>query len=38
MRIGYFIDTLISLDIQEIVKIGGELLELNEGVFYRKKI
>ena len=33
---GYVIDTLTSLDIQEIVKIGGEVVEIYEGVFYRE--
>ena len=37
MRNGYIIDTLTSVDIQEIVKIGGKLVEIYEGVIYRKK-
>ena len=28
MRIGYIIDTLTSVDIQEIVRMGGKLIEL----------
>ena len=32
MRNGYIIDTLTSVDIQEIVKIGGKLIEIYEGV------
>ena len=33
---GYFIDTLTSNDIHEIVKKGGNIIETNEGVFYRE--
>ena len=36
MRNGYIIDTLTSVDIQEIVKIGGEVDEIYEGVIYRE--
>ena len=36
MRNGYIIDTLTSVDIQEIVKIGGKVIEIYEGVIYRK--
>ena len=36
MRNGYIIDTLTSVDIQEIVKIGGKVIEIYEGVFYRE--
>ena len=36
MRIGYIIDTLTSVDIQEIVKIGGKVVEIYEGVIYRE--
>ena len=36
MRNGYIIDTLTSVDIQEIVKIGGKLVEIYEGVIYRE--
>ena len=37
MRNGYIIDTLTSIDIQENVKIGRELIEIYEGVIYREK-
>ena len=36
MRNGYIIDTLTSADIQEIVKIGGKVIEIYAGVFYRE--
>ena len=36
MRNGYIIDTLTSVDIQEIVKIGGKVIEIHEGVIYRE--
>ena len=36
MRNGYFIDTLTSVDICEIVKIGGKVIEIYEGVIYRE--
>ena len=36
MRNGYIIDTLTSVDIQEIIKIGGKLNEIYEGVVYRE--
>ena len=36
MRNGYIIDTLNSVDIQEIVKSGGKVVEIYEGVFYRE--
>ena len=36
MRNGYIIDTLTSVDIQEIVKIGGIVDEIYEGVIYRE--
>ena len=36
MRIGYIIDTFTSVDIQEIVKIGGKVIEIYEGVIYRE--
>ena len=36
MRNGYIIDTLTSVDIQEIVKIGGTVIEIYEGVIYRE--
>ena len=37
MRNGYVIDTLTSVDIQKIVKIGGKIIQVYEGVFYREK-
>ena len=37
MRNGYIIDTLTSLDIQEIVKTGAKVIETYEGVIYREK-
>ena len=36
MRNGYIIDTLTSIDIQEIVKIGGKVIEIYGGVIYRE--
>ena len=36
MRNGYFVDTLTSVDIQEIVKIGSRVVEIYEGVIYRE--
>ena len=36
MRNGYIIDTLTSVDIQEIVKIGGEVIEIYEDFIYRE--
>ena len=36
MRNGYIIDTLTSVDIQEIIKIGGKLVQIYEGVIYRE--
>ena len=36
MRNGYIIDTLTSVDIQEIVKIGGKVVQIYEGVIYRE--
>ena len=38
MRNGYIIDTLTAVDICEIVKIGGRVIEIHEGVIYRAKI
>ena len=34
MRNGYKIDTLTYVDIQEVVKIGGKVIEIYEGVNY----
>ena len=36
MRSRYISDTLTSVDTQEIVKIGGEVIEIYEGVIYRE--
>ena len=36
MRNGYIIDTLTSVDICEIVKIGGRVVEIYESVIYRE--
>ena len=36
MRNGYFVDVLTSVDIKEIVKIGGKVIEICEGVIYRE--
>ena len=36
MRNGYIIDILTSVDIQEIVKIGGKVIEIYEGVIYKQ--
>ena len=36
MRNGYIVDTLTSVDIQEIDKIGGKVVEIYEGVIYRE--
>ena len=36
MRNGYIIDTLTSVDNQGIVKVGGKVIEIFEGVIYRE--
>ena len=36
MRNGYITQVLTSVDIQEIVKIGGRVIEIYEGVFHRE--
>ena len=36
MRNGYISDALTSVDICEIVKIGGKVIEVYEGVIYRE--
>ena len=36
IRKGYIIDTLTSVDICEIVKMGGKVNEIYEGVIYRE--
>ena len=35
-RNGYVIDTLTSVDIQEIVKLGEKIFQIYEGVIYRE--
>ena len=35
MRNGCIIDHLTSVDIQEVVEIGGKVIEIYEGVIYR---
>ena len=35
-RYGYILDHLASADIQEIVEIGGKVIEIYEGVIYRE--
>ena len=36
MRIGYILNTLNSVAIQENVQIGGKVIEIYEGVIYRE--
>ena len=36
MRIGYILDTLTSVDIQKIVKIGGKVIQIYEGFIYQE--
>ena len=36
MRNGYITQVLLSVDIQEIVKIGGRVIEIYEGVIYKE--
>ena len=36
MRNGYIVDTLTSVGICEIVKIGGRVIEIYKGVIYRE--
>ena len=36
MRNGYIVDYLTSVDIQDIVKIGGKVIEIYEGVIYKE--
>ena len=36
MRNGYITDTLTSVDIQEIVKIGAKVIQIYEGIIYKK--
>ena len=35
IRNGFILDTLTSADIQEIVNIGGKVIDFYAGVFYR---
>ena len=35
MRNGYIIDTLLCIDIQEIVITGEKTIEINEGIIHR---
>ena len=37
-RNGYVVDTLFSVDIQEIVKIGVKVIEIFESVIYRENL
>ena len=36
MRNGYIVDILTSVDIQEIIKTGGKLIKIYEGVIYKE--
>ena len=36
IRNGYIIDTLTSVDIEEVVKTGGDVIQLYEGVIHRR--
>ena len=36
MRNGYIIDTLTSVDVCESVKMGGNVIQIYEGVIYRE--
>ena len=36
MRHGYIVDALTFLDIQEIIKMGGKVVEIYEAVIYRE--
>ena len=38
MRNGYIIDYLTSVDIKEIVKIGGKVKQINEGVIHKENL
>ena len=38
MMNGYIIEHLTVVDIQEIVKIGGKVIDIYEGVIYRENI
>ena len=36
MKIGYILDTVTSVDIQEFVKIGGKVIEIVEVAIYKE--
>ena len=36
MRNGYIVDTLTFVDIQEIIRVGGKVIEFYAGVLYRE--
>ena len=38
MKNGYIIDHRALVDIQEVIKIVGKVIEIYEGVFYRKNL
>ena len=38
MRIGFLFDTSTSFDNCEFVRIGGKVIEMHEGVFYRENL
>ena len=38
MRNGYITEHLTAVDIQEIVQVGSEVVEIYEGVIYRKNL
>ena len=37
MTIGYIIDAITSVDMQEIVKVGGKVIQIYEGGFYHQE-
>ena len=36
MKNGYIVDVLTSVDIREIVRVGGQGIEVNESVIYKE--
>ena len=36
MRNGYILDTLTSVDVCEVIEIGGKVIDIYEGVIYRE--
>ena len=38
MRTGFIIDILSSVDIQKVLKNGGKVIEIYEGVIYRQNL